>query len=188
MQDHIMVWGRLTIPSSPSSWSPFTIIITFMNSHALSHYGLGTIIIIALWDDWEKYYQFQEPYHHYHLKVQELDTHWSKSRFFLSIVSWSRKRLNLNFLWKWKRGHSRMWQQWFLFLPGMEALIGHQSIRAHFKFSSWTWDWRRWWWWSLGIRTTYFCHTSFYEKGSSLLQILHHQVLLRISCVSLCLS
>ena len=46
-----------------------------MNSHALSHCGLGTIIIIALWDDSEKYYQFREPYLHDHLKVQELDTH-----------------------------------------------------------------------------------------------------------------
>ena len=161
-QDHIVVWGWLTIPSSSSSWSPSTIIIIFMNSHALSHCGLGTVIIIALWDDWEKYYQFQEPYLHDHLKVQELDKHWSKSQQFVVNCGLIEKMILLQICLKMKeRPHQNVTAMISFFCQEWKRWL---AIRAHFKFSSWTWDWWRWWWWSLGIRTTYFCHTSFFER------------------------
>ena len=123
-QDHIMVWGWLTIPSP--SWLPSTIIIIFMNSHPRSHYGLGMTIIIALW---EKHYQFQEPYLHDHLKVQvkSLINIDPNPNNFLSIVSWSRKWCKFKLVWKWEKGHNRMWQQWFLFCQEWKRWL---AIRA----------------------------------------------------------
>ena len=175
-----MVWGRLTIPSP--SWLPSTITIIFINSHARSHYGLGTIIIIILWEDWEKHYQFQEPCLQNHLKVLELDKHGSKSQQFfvncelLSIVSWSRKWCNLKFVWKWKRCHIRMWQQWFVFARDWSADWSSEFISNFLH--------------GLGIsgggggdhlelEPRIFATLHFTKESSCLLQILHHQVLRR---------